>query len=134
MPHDPQNDNEDPRDRNEGGFNWRGVILLLVAFMLFALAFLGPGGRMVGGKPLSYSQFKEKLASGKIIADHDQHPLRFVEYEGRTKTVISGYYQAEIPPDIKKPDDRAVRFQTVNFSVWKLVEQTVSCWWICAMC
>jgi len=114
MPHDPQNDNDDPRDRNEGGFNWKGIILLLVAFMLFALAFLGTGGRSaVGGKELTYSEFKNKLTTGQIIADAEEHPLRFVEYEGRMRTVISGFYESTEPRTPDKPEDKAVRFQTV---------------------
>lgn len=90
---DPQNDSDD-RNRPEGGggFNWRGMLLLMMAFLLFGLAF-SPfmSGQSAAGKRITYSEFKQLAEDGKIVAN-DEKPVRVVEGEGKRKTFISGWY------------------------------------------
>ena len=95
MAQDPQNESpENPRDGEGGGggFNWRGMLLLMIAFLFIALAFIGPNKlNSANGPEISYFEFKEFLKEGKVYATEDK-PLRIVQHEGRMRTEIAGYY------------------------------------------
>jgi cell division protease FtsH len=100
MSQDPQND--DPRNRGES-FNWRGLILLLVACLLFGLAFASPLGQGVGGgEKKSYFEFQRLLEDHKVVAT-EKEPLSIIESEGKKGTVLTGTYltgsTAEGQPD-----------------------------------
>ncbi len=100
---------EDPRNKGEGNFNWRGMLLLMIALMLFGLAFLPSMSRQaVGGARVSYPEFRKLLQNGEIVAD-ERRPLTIVESEGKKRTVITGYHLAEDGPE----GDGMARFQTV---------------------
>jgi len=89
MSQDPQND--DPRNRGES-FNWRGLLLLLIACLLFGLAFAGPLGQGVGGGvKKSYFEFQELLEQRKVVATETE-PISIIESEGKKETVLSGTF------------------------------------------
>jgi cell division protease FtsH len=107
MSQDPQN--EDPRNRGES-FNWRGLLLLLIACLLFGLAFAGPLGQSVGGGvKKSYPEFQELLRQKKIVAS-EADPLSIIESEGKKETILSGTFIAGTTPE-GEPDRQ--RFRTV---------------------
>ena len=88
MSQDPQND--DPRNRGES-FNWRGLMLLLAACLLFALAFFPLGQDFGGGKKKTYFEFQRLLQEHKVIASESE-PISIIESEGREETVLSGTF------------------------------------------
>jgi cell division protease FtsH len=107
MSQDPHN--EDPRNRGES-FNWRGLLLLLIACLLFGLAFAGPLGQSVsGGVKKSYPEFQQLLEQRKIVAS-DADPLSIIESEGKKETILSGTFIAGTTAE-GQPDRQ--RFRTV---------------------
>ncbi len=102
---EPQNDSDD-RNRPEGGsggFNWRGMLLLMMAFLLFALAFSPFMSESATGDRLTYSEFKELGEAGRIVGS-EERPLRVVEGEGKRKTYISGWYVPEVTQSTEEKD------------------------------
>src|SRR6056300_2038697 len=90
--------NEDKRQQGgDGGFNWKGMILLFVALGLFALAF-GANGISERSKNLTFAEFKEKVAQKKIYVDPNANPpklLRLVQKDGSMKQSIEGFYEVD---------------------------------------
>lgn len=90
--------NEDNRQQGgDGGFNWKGMILLFVALGLFALAF-GANGISERSKNLTFAEFKEKVARKKIYIDPNATPpklLRLVQKDGSMKQSIEGFYEVD---------------------------------------
>lgn len=94
---EPNNDNQ-PQG-GEGGFNWKGLILLFVAMGLFALAFWSKGFSDAS-KTLTFAEFKEKVATDKIFIDETAKPpkiLSLVQKDGSSKQFIVGYYEVDDP-------------------------------------
>ena len=74
-PKRPESGDDDPKGQGgEPSFNWRGLILLAIAVMLIAMAFLLPGkdGR---AEQLSYPDFVKHVTEEKIDASK---PLELV--------------------------------------------------------
>ncbi len=113
MSQDYQNDNEDRKSQDGGGgFNWRGLLLLMMAFLLFALAFSPMMRGPAQGPELSYSEFKElaEAEPSRILASED-YPLRVVEGEGKRKTYLGGWMVPDEESEGGK--DGYQRFHTV---------------------
>ncbi|MEM0968793.1 MAG: hypothetical protein AAGJ31_05550, partial [Verrucomicrobiota bacterium] len=127
MSQENQEGPEEPRNRGEGGgFNWRGVILLLIAFLLFGLAFFPMSGKL-DGERLAYYQFKDLLSKGKIIAD-EQRLLKIVDSEGEKKSYIKGYYE-KVGDDGVPVDTRfftVVNLQFAKDDLWEQLYNTKS--------
>ena len=118
MAQDQNEGPEEPRSRGEGGFNWRGVVLLLLALLLFGLAFLGPMSSKLDGERIPYYRFKELLAGRQIFADKD-HLLVIQDSEGEKKSVIKGFYLAT-PADEEAPKafSTVVNLEFVKDDLW----------------
>ena len=103
MSQDPNQGPDDQRDRSEGGNpNWRGIMLLLAAFMIFGLAFYTlTGGAGGGGKEVTFFEFKNLLNDGKIYAD-EENSIMIIEHEGKRKTMLSGSFKPDVPDGDKK--------------------------------
>src|SRR5213596_3354738 len=76
---------------NEPSFNWRGVILIAIAFALIGLAVLFRGGAYANFEDVPYNRFLELLENKQIVTDKN-YPLQLVVEEGRPTQSLRGYY------------------------------------------
>jgi cell division protease FtsH len=76
---------------NEPNFNWRGVILIAIAFALIALAVLFRGGAYQNVEDVPYNRFLELLDNKQIVNDKNS-ALTLVVEEGRPTQTLRGYY------------------------------------------
>ena len=117
----PQNQNrgdgDRPPDAPSGGFNWRGMMLLLIACMLIGLALFSQVGGGFGGKQISSAKFKALAKEGLIVADLEKFPIMLRLTEGSDKSYIAGTY---VPEEKKK---NATEEDYENFSA--LVHMTM---------
>jgi len=87
-----RNSQKENRSRgNEPNFNWRGVILIAIAFGFFALAMLFWRGGMQAVEDVPYNRFLELLENKQIVNDKN-FPLILIVEEGRATQALSGYY------------------------------------------
>src|SRR6478735_793226 len=94
---------------NEPSFNWRGVILIAIAFALIGLAVLFRGGAYANFEEIPYPRFLELLDNKQIINDKN-YPLQLVYQEGQpTKTLRGAYIKQAIGPN----QAQQVPFRTV---------------------
>ena len=91
-----QSDRNSPRDNkprgNEPNFNWRGVILIAIAFALIGLAVVFRGGAYANIEDVPYNRFLELLDSKQIVKDDKNNPLTLVVEEGRPTQTLRGLY------------------------------------------
>ncbi|MDF1851947.1 MAG: ATP-dependent zinc metalloprotease FtsH [Verrucomicrobiales bacterium] len=95
-----KNDNEQPNG-SEGGFNWKGLILLFVAMSLFGLA-LWSKSFSDSSKNLTFAEFKQLVATDRIYVDETAKPpklLRLVQKDGSSKQFVTGWYAVENPEE-----------------------------------
>src|SRR5947207_14955070 len=85
----PQKENK-PRG-NEPSFNWRGVVLIAIAFALIGLAVLFRGGAYANIEDVPYYRFLELLENKQLAVDKN-YPLQPVVEEGRLTQSLRGYY------------------------------------------
>ncbi|HEV8184421.1 MAG TPA: AAA family ATPase, partial [Chthoniobacterales bacterium] len=90
-----QSDRNSKKDKQPGGnepsFNWRGVVLIAIAFALIALAVLFRGGAYANVEDVPYNRFLELLENKQIATDKN-FPLQLVVEEGRPTQTLRGYY------------------------------------------
>ncbi|MFL6539192.1 MAG: ATP-dependent zinc metalloprotease FtsH, partial [Chthoniobacterales bacterium] len=90
-----QSDRNSKKENKSGGgdpsFNWRGVVLIAIAFALIGLAVLFRGGAYVNVEDVPYNRFLE-LLDNKQIANDKQFPLQLVVEEGVPTQTLRGYY------------------------------------------
>src|SRR5438105_15177328 len=91
----PQNDRNSQRENkqrgNEPSFNWRGVILIAVAFGFVALAMLFWRGNYPQLEDVPYNRFLELLENKQIVSDKNSPLTLFVE-EGQPTQQLRGKY------------------------------------------
>jgi cell division protease FtsH len=91
----PQSDHNSQRENkprgNEPSFNWRGVILIAVAFGFFALAMLFWRGNYPQLEDVPYNRFLELLENKQIVSDKNAPLTLFVE-EGQPTQQLRGKY------------------------------------------
>src|SRR5436190_15851202 len=75
----------------EPGFNWRGIVLIAIAFALIGLAVLFRGGAYANVEEVPYNRFLELLENKQIATDKN-FPLQLVVEEGRPTQTLRGYY------------------------------------------
>ncbi len=97
-----QSDRNSKKDKSPGGnepsFNWRGVVLIAIAFALIALAVLFRGGGYNGVEEVPYNRFLELLENKQIFNDKN-YPLQLVVEEGRpTQTLRGAYIRQAVGP------------------------------------
>src|SRR5205814_840556 len=92
MPQSDRNSQRDNKQRgNEPSFNWRGVILIAVAFGFFALAMLFWRGNYPQLEDVPYNRFLELLENKQIVNDKNAPLTLFVE-EGQPPQQLRGKY------------------------------------------
>src|SRR4030088_3592968 len=91
----PQSDRNSPRENkprgNEPNFNWRGVILVAVAFGFFALAMLFYRGGYQQYEDDPYNRFLELLENKQIVNDKNS-PVTLYVVEGQATQELRGKY------------------------------------------
>jgi cell division protease FtsH len=98
MPNDP-NSSRDPNGERAGdpNFNWRGLILLAIAFTLIGGAFFFKSGVGANVAEISYPRLMELINEGKIVKDKDK-PLNLLVEVGRNTQVLTGFYEKDGQP------------------------------------
>ncbi len=92
MPQSDRNSQRENKPRgNEPSFNWRGVILIAVAFGFFALAMLFWRGNYPQLEDVPYNRFLELLENKQIVNDKNSSLTLFVE-EGQPTQQLRGKY------------------------------------------
>src|SRR5213594_2999135 len=76
---------------SEPNFNWRGVILIAIAFGFIALAMLFYRGGMQPVEDVPYNRFLELLENKQIVNDKS-YPLQLVVEDGRPTQTLRGAY------------------------------------------
>ncbi|HXM33108.1 MAG TPA: ATP-dependent zinc metalloprotease FtsH [Chthoniobacterales bacterium] len=108
---DRNSQKEKPPRGNEPSFNWRGVVLIAIAFALIGLAVLFRGGAYANYEDVPYNRFLELLADKQIVTDKN-YPLQLVVEEGRPTQTLKGYY---IKQGIGPSATQQVPFRTTIF-------------------
>ena len=92
MPQSDRNSQRENKPRgNEPSFNWRGVILIAVAFGFFALAMLFWRGNYPQLEDVPYNRFLELLENKQIVNDKIS-PLTLYVEEGQPTQQLRGKY------------------------------------------
>src|SRR3954464_6726730 len=100
---DRNSQKEKPPRGNEPSFNWRGVILIAIAFALIGLAVYFRGGPYASFEDVPYNRFVELLENKQIINDKNS-PLQLVYQEGQpTQTLRGAYIKQAIGPNGAQP-------------------------------
>src|SRR4030088_2439449 len=96
---------------NEPNFNWRGVILIAIAFALIGLAVLFRGGAYQSFEDVPYNRFLELLENKQIVSDKNS-PLVLVVEDGRPTQTLRGAY---IRQGIASAPSQQVPFRTTIY-------------------
>src|ERR1051325_10353728 len=92
MPQFDRNSQRENKQRgNEPNFNWRGVVLIVIAFTLIAMAMLFYRGGMQPVEDVPYNRFLELLDNKQIVNDKN-YPLQLVVEDGRPTQTLRGAY------------------------------------------
>jgi cell division protease FtsH len=92
MPQSDRNSQRDNKSRgNEPNFNWRGVILIAIAFGFIALAMLFYRQGIQPVEEVPYNRFLELLDNKQIVVDKNS-PLTLVVEDGRPTQTLRGVY------------------------------------------
>ena len=92
MPQSDRNSQRDNKPRgNEPTFNWRGVILITIAFGFIALAMLFYRQGIQPVEDVPYNRFLELLENKQIVVDKNS-PLTLVVEDGRPTQTLRGTY------------------------------------------
>jgi cell division protease FtsH len=96
---DRNSQKEKPPRGTEPSFNWRGVILIAIAFALIGLAVLFRGGAYANFEEIPYPRFLELLENKQIVVDKN-YPLQLVYQEGQpTQTLRGAYIRQAVGPN-----------------------------------
>src|SRR5947207_15121435 len=96
---------------NEPNFNWRGVILIAIAFGFIALAMLFYRGGMQPVEEIPYNRFLELLDNKQIVNDKNL-PLTLIVEEGRATQALSGYY---LKQSVGSQPAQPIKFRTTIY-------------------
>jgi cell division protease FtsH len=97
MPQSDRNPQRDNKSRgNEPGFNWRGVILVAIAFGFFGLALLFYRGGYQSFEEVPYNKFVDLLQNKQIVNDKNS-PLVLAVEEGKPTQTLRGTYIKQAP-------------------------------------
>src|SRR5438445_10690115 len=97
---------------SEPNFNWRGVILVVIAFAFIALAMLFYRGGMQPVEDVPYNRFIELLDNKQIVNDKSS-PLQLVVEEGRPTQTLRGAY---VKQAVGSSPAQQVPFRTTIYS------------------
>src|SRR5256884_1263060 len=88
---DRNSQRENKNRGSEPNFNWRGVILIVIAFSLIAMAMLFYRGGMQPVEDVPYNRFLELVENKQIVNDKN-NPLVLVVEDGRPTQTLRGAY------------------------------------------
>src|SRR5437879_6705711 len=88
---DRNSQKENKHRGSEPSFNWRGVILIVIAFTLIAMAMVFYRGGMQPVEDVPYNRFLELLENKQIVNDKN-YPLQLVVEDGRPTQTLRGAY------------------------------------------
>jgi cell division protease FtsH len=92
MPQFDRNSQKENKQRgSEPNFNWRGFVLIVIAFSLIAMAMLFYRGGMQPVEDVPYNRFLELLENKQIVNDKN-YPLQLVVEDGRPTQTLRGAY------------------------------------------
>ncbi len=112
MPQSDRNSQKENKSRgNEPNFNWRGVILIAIAFGFIALAMLFYRGGMQPVEEVPYNRFLELLENKQIVNDKNL-PLTLIVEEGRATQALSGYY---LKQSVGSQPAQPIKFRTTIY-------------------
>ena len=112
MPQPDRNSQKENKSRsNEPNFNWRGVILIAIAFGFIALAMLFYRGGMQPVEEVPYNRFLELLENKQIVNDKNL-PLTLIVEEGRATQALSGYY---LKQSVGSQPAQPIKFRTTIY-------------------
>ncbi|PYL41649.1 MAG: cell division protein FtsH [Verrucomicrobia bacterium] len=108
-----RNSQRDNKRNNEPNFNWRGIVLIAIAFGLIGMALLVRNGGYQNVEDVPYNRFIELLDNKQIISDKNL-PVTLLVQEGQPTRALIGYYRKQTAGA-----EQAVKFRTIvdlNFS------------------
>src|SRR5437870_10726937 len=107
-----RNSQKENRPRgNEPNFNWRGIILIVIAFGFIGLAMLFYRGGMQPVEEVPYNRFLELLDNKQIVNDKNL-PLTLIVEEGRATQALSGYY---LKQSVGSQPAQPIKFRTTIY-------------------
>src|SRR5205085_12003625 len=104
-----RNSSRDNKRGNEPNFNWRGIVLIAIAFALIGMALLVRNGGYANIEDVPYNRFIELLDNKQIISDKNL-PLTLVVQEGQPTQALVGYYRKQTAGV-----EQATKFRTTIF-------------------
>ena len=134
MPQFDRNAQKENKQRgSEPNFNWRGVVLIVIAFSLIAMAMLFYRGGMQPVEDVPYNRFLELLDNKQIVSDKN-YPLQLVVEDGRPTQTLRGAYirqGAGAAPSQPMPFRTTVYLNFTNDLQKKLSDAGMSCSVLC---
>src|SRR5436189_1067467 len=104
-----RNSSRDNKRNNEPSFNWRGIVLIAIAFGLIGMALLVRNGGYQNIEDVPYNRFLELLENKQIITDRNL-PLTLVVQEGQPTQALIGYYRKQTAGA-----EQAMKFRTTVY-------------------
>src|SRR5678809_1148990 len=104
-----RNSSRDNKRNNEPNFNWRGIVLIAIAFGLIGMALLVRNGGYQNVEDVPYNRFIELLDNKQIITDKNL-PVTLLVQEGQPTHALIGYYRKQTAGA-----EQAVKFRTTVF-------------------
>ena len=96
----PPTNNANRPPGETGGFNWKLLILLSVAMVFLAFAFMGNDANKAA-KSLQYPQFRQAWEQGRVVLNNPEQPLKVVTSDTAYDATISGW----VAPPLTFPKD-----------------------------
>ena len=104
-----RNSSRDNKRNNEPNFNWRGIVLIAIAFGLIGMALLVRNGGYQNIEDVPYNRFIELLDNKQIINDKNL-PVTLLVQEGQPTQALIGYYRKQTAGA-----EQAVKFRTTIY-------------------
>src|SRR5205085_5888795 len=104
-----RNSSRDNKRNNEPNFNWRGIVLIAIAFGLIGMALLVRNGGYQNIEDVPYNRFIELLDNKQIINDKNL-PVTLLVQEGQPTQALIGYYRKQTAGA-----EQAVKFRTTVY-------------------
>src|SRR4051794_36889298 len=104
-----RNSSRDNKRNNEPNFNWRGIVLIAIAFGLIGMALLVRNGGYQNIEDVPYNRFIELLDNKQIINDKNL-PVTLLVQEGQPTQALIGFYRKQTAGA-----EQAVKFRTTIY-------------------
>src|SRR5436309_8160820 len=104
-----RNSQRDNKRNNELKFNWRGIVLIAIAFGLIGMALLVRNGGYQNVEDVPYNRFIELLDNKQIITDKNL-PVTLMVQEGQPTQALIGWYRKQTAGT-----EQAMRFRTLVY-------------------